>query len=192
MFLLSQIIQIIALLVTLVVYQFKTKKGILKGMMLTYALESVHFLLLNAYSGFVTKVITLIRNGFITSKEKNKKLGNIIFLYLFLFLYILMAVITYDNIYSLLPYSATIIYLLVAWNGDEYSVKKVAYFCYLIWVLYNITINSPAGVLTNTVALISTYIACVNENKNIFSKIKNKIKRRKNEQREVNSYGRGL
>ena len=130
-------------------------------------LDIIHYIFLNAYSGCSTKIIALIRNIFILKKEENKKLNNNIYLILFITVYVILGISTFKNIYSILPFCAAIIYMIVVWNGDELQVKRIAFLCYFLWLTYNISILSIAGVLSNIVALISTYIAYYNKKKGL-------------------------
>ena len=86
MYIASQIIETIALVITLYSYHLKTKKSIFKGMCVANILDITHYFFLNAYSGLVTKVMALVRNIFILKKEDNvsvlrtsKHLCNIIY-----------------------------------------------------------------------------------------------------------------
>lgn len=63
------------------------------------------------------------------------------------------------------------IYLYFVWNGNELVVKKVAFYCYFLWLAYNIFVFSIAGIISNSVSIISTFIAMYNEkNKKVRSK----------------------
>ena len=55
MYIASQIIETIALVITLYSYHLKTKKSIFKGMCVANILDITHYFFLNAYSGLVTK-----------------------------------------------------------------------------------------------------------------------------------------
>ena len=162
MYIISQIIETIALIVTLGSYHLKKKEKIFKGMCIANILEMLHYLLLGAWSGFAIKVIALIRNIFIIEKEYNRKLRKVFFLYLFIGIYIVIGVLTFKNIFSLLPMAAAVIYMIVVWDGDELQVKKISFLCYFLWLAYNICILSVMGIVSNIVALISTYIAYKN------------------------------
>lgn len=159
MYIASQILETIAFIIVLIGYHLKTKKNIFKTMCIANVFNIAHYLLLNAYSGFITKVMALIRNLFIIEKEKDKKYNNYIFLSLFIICYILLGIITYKNIYSILPFTAAIIYLTACWNGDELRVKKYAYYCYYLWLIYDICIHSIAASISTLILLISTGIA---------------------------------
>ena len=80
-------------------------------------------------------------------------------------IYLISGIVTYQNIYSILPILAAMIYLHFVWNGNELKVKKVAFYCYFLWLIYNICVFSIAGIITNIVAIISTFIAIYNEKK---------------------------
>ncbi len=170
MYIISQIIETIALIITLYSYHLGTKEKIFKGMCIANIFDISHYFFLNAYSGLATKVMALVRNIFILKKEHNKKLSSNLFLILFVIAYLLLAFITYKNVYTLLPFVAAIIYMLVVWNGNELQIKKIALFCYFFWLAYNISVFSIIGIISNIVSLMSTYIAYINYRKNIYCK----------------------
>ena len=101
------------------------------------------------------------------TQEDNIKLKSNIFLLIFIIAYVILACITFENIYSLLPFIAAITYMIVVWNGNELQIKKIAFLCYLFWLVYNISVLSIMGIISNIVALISTYIAYYNYKKEI-------------------------
>ena len=161
----SQIAGFIAFVLSLIAYHRKEKKQIFQTMMIANIMDIIHYILLGAYSGMVTKIIALIRNKIIIVKEKNKKINNKIVLFILLAIYVVSGVLTYKNIYSILPIIAAMIYLHFVWNGNELKVKKVAFYCYFLWLIYNICVFSIAGVTSNIVSIISTFIAVYRERK---------------------------
>ncbi len=165
-FLISQIIGTISFVISLIAYHRKKKQKIFQTMMIANVLDILHYFFLDAYSGCITKVIALVRNEIIIAKEKNKKIDNNIVLAILFIIYLLAGIITYKNIYSILPILAAMIYLYFVWNGDELKVKKVAFYCYFLWLAYNIFVFSIAGIVSNVVSIISTFIAMKNQ-KNI-------------------------
>lgn len=165
MYIASQILETIAFFIVLIGYHLKTKKNIFKTMCIANIFNIFHYLLLNAYSGCVTKIIALIRNLFIIEKEKNKKYSSNIYLGLFIICYIVLSIVTYKDIYSLLPFAAAIIYLIACFNGEELRVKKYAYYCYYLWLIYDICIHSAAASISTFILLVSTGIAYYNRKK---------------------------
>lgn len=172
-YLTSQIVGFIAFIISLIAYHRNKKEKIFRTMLLANLLDIIHYLLLGAYSGCITKIIALVRNKIIIIKEKNKKFNSVIVLILLFVVYLLSGILTYENIFSILPILAAMIYLYFVWNGNELKVKKVAFYCYFLWLIYNICVFSIAGIISNCVSIISTFIAVHNERKH---NIKNKEK----------------
>lgn len=169
-YIIAQIIGFLAFIISLIAYHRKKKSKILSSMVISNILNWVHYLLLGAYSGCVTKVMAIIRDSFIIAKGKNKKLSSYWFLALFIIAYIVCSIVTYKGILSLFPLIAAIIYIVPIWNGNEKTIKKTAFFCYFLWLGYNIFVFSIAGIVANVVSIISTFIAMINENKKEVSK----------------------
>ena len=158
-FVLAQIIGFIAFFISLIAYHRNKKQKILSNMILSNVFNLIHYLLLGAYSGCITKIIAIFRDLFILVKNKNKILSANIFMIIFILIYILVGIYNYNNIFSILPLVAAIIYIIPVWNGDELTIKKTAFFCYFLWLVYNIFVFSIAGIVSNIISIISTFIA---------------------------------
>ena len=163
--LVAQIIGHIAFVCSLIAYHRNNKKAILSNMVISNILNLVHYLLLGAFSGCITKLLAIFRDYFIILKEKNNKLSNIFYLIFFIILYIIATIFTYNGIFSILPLVAAIIYIIFIWNGDDIKIKKTAFFCYFLWLIYNILVLSIAGIVSNIISIISIIIAIVNVKK---------------------------
>lgn len=161
-FIIAQIFGFIAFCFSLFAYHKKTKKKILFNMILSSSLNLIHYFLLGAYSGCITKIIAILRDSFIIKKETNKKLNKNHFLYIFIIIYIIIGFIMYENILSIFPIIAATIYLIPIWNGKPITVKKAAFICYFLWLIYNIFVLSISGIISNIVSIISTHIAIKN------------------------------
>lgn len=159
LYIISQIFGTLSFVISLVAYHRGTKKKIFQTMMVANILDILHYLCLSAYSGFITKVLALVRNKIIIVKEKNKKLNNNIVLVVIMVTYLITGILTYKNIYSILPILAAMIYFYFVWNGNEIVVKKAGFWCYFLWLAYNICVLSVAGIVSNIVSIVSTYIA---------------------------------
>lgn len=157
-FIISQLIGLIAFAFSLVAYHKKDKNSILSNMVVSNILNLVHYLLLGALSGSVTKIIAIFRDLFIIFKDKYKIRGNI-FLLIFIGIYVIACIWMYTDIYSIFPLVAAIIYLVQSWNGNEKTVKMTALLCYFLWLFYNIVVFSIAGIISNVISIISTGIA---------------------------------
>ena len=132
-------------------------------MVISNIINLVHYLILGAYSGCITKVIAIFRDIFIVLKEKNKRLSSVLFLIIFILIYVGVSIYTFTNILSLFPLVAAIIYIIPTWLGNSKTVKKTALFCYILWLIYNIYVLSIAGVTANIVSIVSIIIGLKKE-----------------------------
>jgi len=158
-YIISQIIGGIAFIISLTTYHKKEKNQILLTAIISNILKLIHYLLLDATSGCITKIIGILRDIVIVKKEKYKLLSSNIIFHLFIITYILISISTYKNITSLLPLLAAFIYLIPIWNGDALTVKKAAFISSFLWLIYDISILSISGIISNLVFIISIFIA---------------------------------
>ena len=158
MYIIGQILGFIAFIVSLYAYQRVKKRDILICMVLSNSINLIHYFLIGAYSGCITKILAILRDLFIVLKEKNKRLSSVLFLIIFILIYTLVSIYTFTNILSLFPLIAAIIYIIPTWLGDSKTVKRTALFCYVLWLIYNIYVLSIAGVIANIVSIVSIII----------------------------------
>ena len=166
-YVIGQIIGGVAFCLSLTAYHRKTKEKILGNMILSNIMNVLHYLLIDANTGFITKIVAILRDSFIILKNKNKKIPSNLFLGLFFVIYGIIAICTYTNLWSLFPVIAATIYLIPVWNGNEVTVKRIAFVCYILWLIYNIFVFSIPGIISNTISIISTFIAVYNAQKKI-------------------------
>lgn len=80
-YIISQILGIVAFIISLLAYHKNKKEKILGNMVLSNILNLVHYLLLGAYTGCITKGLAILRDSFIILKDSRKKLDKRIFFY---------------------------------------------------------------------------------------------------------------
>ena len=159
----SQIFGTCGFIISLIAYHRKTKKKILRNMVLSNILNLIHYLLLGAYSGCITKLLAIFRDCFIIFKKNCNNFLNYFYLIFFIILYIIASIFTFNGILSILPLLAALIYTIFIWNGNELRLKKIAFICYFIWLIYNIFVMSISGIVSNVISIVSTLIAIKNE-----------------------------
>ena len=163
LYILAQIIGFIAFFVSLIAYHRKDKKNILINMITANIINLFHYLLLGAYSGCITKLLAIFRDCFIIFKKNCNNFLNYFYLIFFIILYIIASIFTFNDILSILPLLAALIYTIFIWNGNELRLKKIAFICYFIWLIYNIFVMSISGIVSNVISIVSTLIAIKNE-----------------------------
>ena len=159
-YIISQILALLSFLLSLLAYYRKNKEKIMGTMVVSNVLNLIHYFILWATSWGITKILAILRDSIIIYKEK-KHFNLDIVLIFFVIAYIVVAIFTYKWIYSLLPLLAAIIYIISIWNWNEWIIKKSAFFCYFLRLIYNICVWSIVAIIANIISIISTFFAVI-------------------------------
>lgn|SRR5574344_372199 len=156
-----QLIGFIAFIFVVISYQKKTREGILATQIISNTLYSAHYYLLNALGGYIITVINLARSFVFILKDKYKWLNNGIILFTFILLFTVCSIYTYQDIYSLLPLLAAIIYTVMLWQGNAEEIRISATINESLWLIYNFHVLSYAGIIGSVVIIITDLIAII-------------------------------
>lgn len=157
MFILAQILGMISFIFSLIAYHQKTKKKILSTMVISNTLNFIHYFLLDAISGGITKIVAVIRDILIINKKNHKHI-----FYMFIIIYLILGITLYKNMLSIMPIIASFITTIAAFFGTAYIIKIVALITFTLWLIYNIFALSLSGIISNIISIISTFIAIKN------------------------------
>ncbi|MBR6690437.1 MAG: YgjV family protein [Bacilli bacterium] len=152
-------IQLIGLLgFCILVLSFYKKEN---ATILTYQITSnfaytVHYFLLGGLSGAFCSLIGIFRN-IVLIKSNNRK----IIIPVFIFLYLIVTIIFYENIYSVFPFVANSLYLILI----TFKTKKIlligAISSSIFWVLYSIFVSSYVSIITESILIVSNVIQLI-------------------------------
>jgi hypothetical protein len=158
--LIIQSIGFVGLLFFVLSVQIKQRKGILLFQVLGCLVYSVHFFLLGAITGAITDFIGAIRSYVFYNKEK-KWASNIAWLYFFVALFIISALLTWKNIYSILPMLGMIAITVSQWMNNPKYIRRIMLLSPPCWFTYSLVTGSIPGMLTETIAFISIVVGII-------------------------------
>lgn len=133
----------------------KTTKQILYLQTISFLFKAIHYYLLGGISGFLTSLISMIRN-IIIYKTKNKTLTII-----FIIIYIIIGIITLKSIFTILPVIATITYTIIITKNNPKYLRYGTLITSITWLIYNIYIMSYSTIVLQTIMIISNIIAII-------------------------------
>ena len=165
MFILAQILGGIVLILTVISVQQKTKEKILIFQIIANIVISIQYFLLDAVTGGVVSIINIIRCCiFYIYKKKNMK-PSVTFLAIFILVAIASGIWTWQNIFSVIPIVAAIVFTYGLWQ-DNVKITKI---CTAItsgnWGVYNLIVKAYVGALQSLAEFTSSIIAIVREKK---------------------------
>ena len=164
-FIIAQTFGVIALILTVISIQFKTKEKIVMCSVLANIVVAIQFFLLDAITGGVISIINAIRCiVFYIYKKKDLK-PSIITLIIFEIVAIISGCISWQNIWSLIPILVTVLYTYGLWQDNVKVIRITTGIVGGGWAIYDLIVKAYVGALQETSQLISAIIA-IYRNKN--------------------------
>lgn len=151
-FIISQIAMFIAMGFDFLSLQFRKREYIFLSLIISAALISTHYFLLNRIAAGVIVFISVLR--FITCYfTTNKK-----FLFVFIALNTISLFFTYKVLSDLIIYGGLLIFITGNFQKNDKLMRKLMMIGTSIIILYNIVIFSPMGVIAEGLFLTSNFI----------------------------------
>lgn len=173
-YVLSQIFTIITYILLAMTYYAKNRKTVLTISFASLITNGLEYVFLNAYSGLAMCIVALIRNIiFLVDEKKNGKRDtntkkDVVILVILYIISIASAIFTYDGFLSLLSVFATMLYTYSVWQKKTNIYKLLGMPIGILWILYNIYVQSLFGVILEAILLVCSmtgYILEVRNNK---------------------------
>lgn len=165
LFILAQICGIIALIVTVIAVQFKTKEQIVMCSILANLVVSIQFLLLNAITGAVISIINTIRCIIFYYYKKKDRKPSLIVLLIFEVIAVVSGIISWQNLWSIIPIIVTVVYTYGLWQDNVKVIRITTGVAGFGWAIYDIIVMAYVGAIQETSQLISAIIALVRNRK---------------------------
>lgn len=175
----AQILGIIALSFAVVSYQQKTHKRILVFQLLANTTFCIHFIMLGAVTGGILNAVAATRAIIFVNKGK-KWAENKIWLWVFCAVSIIVGILTWKDLYSILPILGMLCTTAALWIKTPKYVRLVSFPSSPLWLVYNAVNNSFAGAITEIITMCSIIIAIIrlDLNKNTKSSENERIKQK--------------
>ena len=163
-FIISQILGFIGY--SLLAYSFfkKKKKQILYIQLIAYIGFTSHYALLKALTGTICNIIgfiALILLYFFSDNERKKKILVLVLVPLL----IVMAILSYENIFSLFPVIASIVSFISFLSKDVNKIRFIAIISTSFWLIYAFIQGSYVAMVSEVITLICTIVAYIKNKK---------------------------
>lgn len=166
-FILAQFCGIIALILTVIAVQFKTKESIVMCSIFANIVVAIQFFLLNAITGAVISIVNAIRCiVFYYYKKKDMK-PSLIVLIIFEFIAIICGVFSWQNIWSVIPIIVTVLYTYGLWQDNVKVIRVTTGIAGAGWTIYDIIVKAYVGAIQESSQLISAIIALIRDKKGV-------------------------
>lgn len=159
LFILAQICGIIALILTVIAVQFKTKEKIVMCSVFANIVVAIQFFLLNAITGAVVSIINTIRCIIFYYYKKKDMKPSIIILLIFEIIAVVSGIMSWQNIWSIIPIIVTIVYTYGLWQDNVKVIRIATGIAGFGWAIYDVIVMAYVGAIQEASQLVSAIIA---------------------------------
>ena len=157
---LSWIFGCIGLITSFTIYQQKERKRLLIVKLTNDAIWMMHYVSLLAWSAVGMCLIAICRSSVFLYKHKKGTVAKKS-LILFLFLAVISAVITWKNVFSLLPSLCSMIAIFSFWQANIKTSRILACVTSVLMIIYDLTCLSYLGIVNESFLLISSIVGLI-------------------------------
>lgn len=160
MYIIGQIVGIVAVATFLISYQLKRRKNIILVNAVSSALYVLQYILLGAMEGAVIDILSGVST--VTAHQKHKKIiaKHIKAVFIGLNLLIILAgLILYKNIFSLFPIAGAIFQTSAFWITDEKKIRYVSFLGTPFWLVYNMVTEAYGATIGSVLSMVSIGLA---------------------------------
>lgn len=157
----AQAISILVALISIVVLQLKSMKGLLIGNLTINALAALAYLLQKGYSAAAIGIIAVVQCIVMYFYNRQNKRPSIPVVLLFIALFISCSAVYYQSLIDILPASAAVLFAISMACKRPLVSRSWIVFNTLTWMVYDILLGAWGGLIMHSVILTSVLVALV-------------------------------
>ena len=160
MLILSYIFGFLGIVSTVLIYQQKKRSGLLFMKLVSDVIWFLHYIFISAYAGAAVAVIGFLRELIFMNREK-KWARSRLWLVLFLLLAVGAGILTWSNVYSLLPCIASAVAVISFWIGNPRLSRVLSFPIAGLMLTYDISKLAYMAIVNEILTVISSIIGVV-------------------------------
>ena len=156
MYIIAQIIGVLAVATYLLSYQLKKRKHIIAVNATSSSLYVLQYILLGALEGAAIDILSAV--GAVTAHNKDKKFiakHLVPVIVLLNLLFVATGLSLYKNIFSLFPIVGAILQTSAFWLTSEKRIRQVSFLGTPFWLIYNLTAQAYGSAIGSVLCMIS-------------------------------------
>lgn len=154
MFWVAQIFAVLICVVSSISYLSKRKDIYLAEQLLVNILYCLQYVILGAFSGAISNVISLAKYVvFYGNAKKNKKnpKWQVIF---FCLISVALGCFALNKWYTIIPIITSVIFTFAIWQDNPIVLRAVVIVCNILWIIFNIAVGAYVSAVYSGVELI--------------------------------------
>ncbi len=164
----SQILGLCGTYMLVTLYQQKTRKKLLIRKLSADILWSIHYILIFAFAGAIPNAVGIIRETVFLNENK-KWAKSKLWPAVFIIIGWALAVLSWKSALSLLPMCASTLVTISLWVKEPKLTKLLSVPVCSAFLIYDVFVGSYAGILNESLSLISIFVSFIREKKRVNS-----------------------
>ena len=157
----AQVIGFIALSFMCLSYQKNNKKDFLFIQILANIFYGLQYFLLNAISALASNIVSIIKTIVFFKFEKNNKTIPVTVLLIFEILILISGIVTYKDIFSIIPIFIACIYTYGTWQKNLKLTYSIGIISAILWIFYNFIVGAYVALIGSFIELFSSIIGII-------------------------------
>lgn len=153
----AQIVGIFGIVLSLLSFQLKQRKYIMLFQMTASLMFSAQLFMVGAITGGCLDLISFIRTLIFANNSK-KWASSPLWLVGFILVMIATGIMTWENLWSILPIMGSILSTVALWMKRERNIRLVSLLVGPCWMVYNVVTGAYTGALSEVIAMTSIVI----------------------------------
>ncbi len=165
----------LAFIILMASYHQNNKKRILLLQMFSSLAFATHYYLLNGITATYSNLFCIFMFLIIYIFDNKKYETKSVLVVLLIPVLTIITILTWENVYSLLPIIATVLALISFIFDSETFIRIVGLVTSACWIIYGFIYSSHVSVIFNFINIISTSIAIIRKRKSILMSDSEKV-----------------
>ncbi len=153
---LAQLFGLASLALICISYQQKEKEKILFIQIFANLFYFIQYILLTAFSAASANIISIIRTMLFYNFERKEKDIPLYYLIIFEFIILFVGILTYSNIYSVIPIIIAMAYTYGTWQKNLRVMYLIFIMAGFFWILYNFIVGAYISILGSFIEIIAS------------------------------------
>lgn len=145
----------IALFFVILSFQSKGRDKILFFQFFSSIFYFLNLFLIGALTGAITMMFGIFRNYVFLHKGKKNWASHPVWLFLFLGIFIISGILTYKNVFSILPIAGMCLGTICFWMTNPSYIRWIAALTPPLWITYDYVSGSIAGIILEVIYFIA-------------------------------------
>ena len=156
----AQVVGIIGIVLSVLSFQFKERKHIMLAQALASFMFMLQFVMLGAIIAAVLDFISFLRTMIFANNAKTWARSKV-WLYGFILVMIISGILTWNDMWSILPLIGSILSTIALWMKKERNIRLISLAVGPCWFVYNMIVGAYTGALNEVIAMTSIIIGLI-------------------------------